>query len=306
MPRPRISLGTWAFIRGPYADDPWSLERVLDLAAEAGYEGVEISGYRPHAHYDDYDTPEKRQALRDMIESRGLLASGYAPDLRHVPAATTDTETYMAEIQKCFDMCTGIRTDVLRVDTGVPPQELDAKEYAALFKQIAENWFSVAEAGKSIGVAPHWEFEPRFLVNKPSEIGRLMEAIPTDNLRLIFDLSHAYMVAVEGARQPGIVQTEKYGIVGLGRSLEDRIGHLHVADSDGSLYGEGESSKHVALGHGRIDLETELYYMRHHIMTLSWWTMDFNHSPDPETAAREAVPIILGYMEQFDLDKRLA
>ena len=32
---PQISLGTWAFLRGPYADNPWSLERVLDFAAES-------------------------------------------------------------------------------------------------------------------------------------------------------------------------------------------------------------------------------------------------------------------------------
>jgi sugar phosphate isomerase/epimerase len=52
MALPQISLGTWAFLRGPFTDDPWSLERVLDFAAEAGYEGVELSGYRPHAHYE--------------------------------------------------------------------------------------------------------------------------------------------------------------------------------------------------------------------------------------------------------------
>ena len=304
MPKPQVSLGSWAFIRGPFASEPWSLERVLDFAAEAGYDGVELSGHRPHAHYDDYDTDEKRQALRDMVESRGLRISGYAPDLRHVPAATTDTNTYMAEIVKCMAFCTGVRTDVLRVDTGNPPQELTSEDSARIFKQIAENWYTAAEAGKPIGVAIHWEFEPRYIVNKPTEVLRLVEAVPTDNLFLIFDMSHAYMMAVAGARQVGIVQTEKYGIVGLGRSLQDKISHLHISDSDGTLYGDGVSSSHVALGHGKIDLETELYYLRQNLMALSWWTVDLNENPDPETAAREAVPIVRAYMDEFDLDRR--
>lgn len=300
MPKPRLSLGTWAFIRGPYAEAPWSLERVLDFAAEAGYEGVELSGYRPHAHYDDYDTDEKRQALREMINSRGLEVSGYAPDLRHVPAALVDTNTYMNEIVKCMAMCIGVRTDVLRVDTGAPPEELSSEEYAKRFKRIAENWFTAAEAGKPIGVALYWEFEPRFLVNKPTEIDRLIRSIPSDNIFILFDLSHAYMTAVVGARQPGILQTEKYGIVGLGRMLQDRIGHFHISDCDGTLY-NGESSSHVALWHGKIDLETELFYLRHTLMRLPWWTVDLNHYSDPERAAREAVPIIKDLMDQLPL-----
>jgi sugar phosphate isomerase/epimerase len=117
-------------------------------------------------------------------------------------------------------------------------------------------------------------------------------------------MSHAYMVAVMGARQPGLVQTEKYGVVGLGRALQDKIAHLHISDSDGTLYGEGESSTHLGLGQGKMDLETELYYMRHHVMTLSWWTVDLNQNPDPERAAREAVPILRDYFRQFDLDRR--
>ncbi len=286
---PQISLGTWAFLRGPYTDNPWSLERVLDFAAEVGYEGVELSGYRPHAHYDDYDTPEKRQALRAMIESRGLAVSGYAPDLRHVPAALTDEETYLAEIMKAMELCVGVRTDVLRVDTGVPPEELTAEEYAARFRRVVVNWDRAAEAGLKIGVGLQWEFEPRFLINKPSEVRRLLEAMPERNMHVILDMSHAYMMTVMGARQPGIRQTLPYGIVSLGRDIQDYIGHLHLSDTDGTISPRSESSSHVALGQGKIDYETDLYYLREELKKLSWWTVDLNENDDPEAAARESL-----------------
>lgn len=286
---PQISLGTWAFLRGPYADNPWSLERVLDFAAEVGYEGVELSGYRPHAHYEDYDTPEKRQELRAMIESRGLAVSGYAPDLRHIPVALTDEETYLAEIMKAMELCVGVRTDVLRVDTGVPPEELTAEEYAERFRRVVVNWDKATEAGLKIGVGLQWEFEPRFLINKASEVRRLLEAMPERNMHVILDMSHAYMMTVMGARQPGIKQTLPYGIVSLGRDIQDYIGHLHLSDTDGTISPRSESSSHVALGQGKIDYETDLYYLREELKKLSWWTVDLNENDDPEGAARESL-----------------
>lgn len=286
---PQISLGTWAFLRGPYADNPWSLERVLDFAAEVGYEGVELSGYRPHAHYDDYDTPEKRQELRAMIESRGLAVSGYAPDLRHVPVALTDEETYLAEIMKAMELCVGVRTDVLRVDTGVPPEELTADEYAERFRRVVVNWDKATEAGLKIGVGLQWEFEPRFLINKASEVRRLLDAMPERNMHVILDMSHAYMMTVMGARQPGIKQTLPYGIVSLGRDIQDYIGHLHLSDTDGTISSRSQSSSHVALGQGKIDYDTDLYYLREDLKKLSWWTVDLNENDDPEAAARESL-----------------
>ncbi|MGI6368769.1 MAG: sugar phosphate isomerase/epimerase family protein [Anaerolineae bacterium] len=288
---PQISLGTWAFIRGPYADNPWSLERVLDFAAEVGYDGVELSGYRPHAHYDDYDTPEKRQALREMVESRGLAVSGYAPDLRHVPAALTETEVYLPEILKAMQLCVGVRTDVLRVDTGVPPEELSAEEYSDRFRRIVLNWDKAAEEGLKIGVGLEWEFEPRFLVNKASEVRRLLEAMPERNLHVILDMSHAYMMTVVGARQPGIVQTLPYGIVSLGRDIDEYIGHLHLSDSDGTVSKRSASSKHVTLGQGKIDYDTDLYYLRERFKKLAWWTVDLNEHDHAEEAARESLAV---------------
>jgi sugar phosphate isomerase/epimerase len=288
MALPQISLGTWAFLRGPFTDNPWSLERVLDFAAEVGYEGVELSGYRPHAHYEDYDTKDKCQVLRDMVESRGLRVSGYAPDLRHAPAALMDTDSYMAVLIKAMQFCVGVRTDMLRVDTGVPPEELTAEEYAERFRRLVNNWDRAVEVGKPMGVAITWEPEPRFLINKASEVHRLLDALPERNIRIVLDMSHAYMMTVVGARQPGIKQTLPYGIVSLGRDIPDYIGHFHLSDTDGTISPRSLSSTHVAIGQGKIDFDTDMYYLRETLKKLSWWTVDLNDNDDPEGAARES------------------
>jgi sugar phosphate isomerase/epimerase len=52
MDQPKLSLGSWAFSFGPFEDNPWPFSRVLQFAAEAGYDGIEINGFRPHPHPD--------------------------------------------------------------------------------------------------------------------------------------------------------------------------------------------------------------------------------------------------------------
>ena len=97
------------------------------------------------------------------------------------------------------------------------------------------------------------------------------------------------MMTVMGARQPGIKQTLPYGIVSLGRDIQDYIGHLHLSDTDGTISPRSQSSSHVALGKGKIDYDTDLYYLREDLKKLSWWTVDLNENDDPEAAARESL-----------------
>src|SRR6266536_6241733 len=117
MKTPQLALGSWAFTFGPFSDNPWPFGRVLSFMAEAGYDGVEINGFRPHPHPDDYDTPAKCQELVQQIEGYGLGISGYAPSFVEVPPALVETEAYLQVFRKCLAFCAncGIRT--LRVDT---------------------------------------------------------------------------------------------------------------------------------------------------------------------------------------------
>ena len=60
MKIPRFSLGSWAFSFGPFENDPWDFDRFLAYAAEAGYDGIEINGFRPHPHPDDFGDDAKK------------------------------------------------------------------------------------------------------------------------------------------------------------------------------------------------------------------------------------------------------
>ena len=68
MNQPKLSLGSWAFAFGPFENDPWPFSRVLEFVAQAGYDGVEINGFPPHPHPDDYDTAYKCAELVKEID----------------------------------------------------------------------------------------------------------------------------------------------------------------------------------------------------------------------------------------------
>jgi sugar phosphate isomerase/epimerase len=294
---PRLSLGSWAFSFGPFAARPWPFEEVLDFIADAGYDGVEINGFRPHPHPDDFDTPAKCRALVRDIEARGLGISGYAPSFADMPPCEADTEAYLGVLRKCLDFCNRCGIGTLRVDPVSPPDGHALDEYETRFARLTRTWHAAAVEADKAGVSIVWEFEPGFWLNKPSEVIRTVEAVGHDNFKLLFDFSHAYMGAVVGARQTGEREVLDGGVAEYGRRLGDHIGHVHLIDSDGTLHSQ-ETSTHEAFGAGRIQFGEVLRAIRPFIGGLPWWCVDFCFNPRTPTAAKDAVPVVRRLMRE--------
>ena len=95
MKRSKIAIGSWAFSFGPFENNPWTFEQVCEYAGQNNYDGIEINGFRPHPHPDDYNTDEKCAGLSAMIKSHGLGISAYAADFREVPPALVSREEFL-------------------------------------------------------------------------------------------------------------------------------------------------------------------------------------------------------------------
>jgi sugar phosphate isomerase/epimerase len=287
----KLSLGTWAFSFGPYASQPWELPKVLEFTARAGYDGVELNGFRPHPHPDDYNSPERCRELVRQIGSYGLGISGYAPDFSMAPPALVDTAAYMEQFEKSLRFCVncGIRT--LRIDTASPPDALAPQEYEMRFARLVHTWQTAAAAAWKDGVTVVWEFEPGFWLNKPSEVKRLVETVGHPGFKVLFDPSHAYMGAVVGARHTGEKETLPGGVVEYAELLIDHIGHFHLIDSDGTLHDE-ETSAHAHFGQGHVDFKALLTAVKPVISKLPWWGVDYCFNVDVEQDAAEAVTYI--------------
>ena len=297
MNKPKLSLGSWAFSFGPFSNNPWSFSRVLQYIAEAGYDGVEINGFRPHPHPDDYDTPSKCKELMKEIEGYGLGISGYAPPFADVPPAEVSSEAYLQVFRKGLRFCTQCGIDLLRVDTVSSPLPRPPVEYEARFTRLVNTWRMAAEEAARASIRMVWEFEPGFWLNKPSEVRRVVESVNNENFKLLFDTSHAYMGGVVGARQTGQRELLSGGVVEYARQLGEMVGHLHLIDSDGSLH-DNETSTHTVFGQGNIDFRDVLMALKPVASKLPWWCVDFCFNPLTPTAAKAAVPFVRGLMDE--------
>jgi len=297
MNKPKLSLGSWAFSFGPFSADPWPFSRVLQFIADAGYDGVEINGFRPHPHPDDFNTLGKCKELMKEIEGYGLGVSGYAPSFVGVPPAEVASEDYLRVFRKSLAFCVNCGISTLRIDTVSPPVPLSPEEYTTRFNHLAKTWHKASQEAVDMGIGIVWEFEPGFWLNKPSEVKQVVEAVGHENFRLLFDTSHAYMGAVVGARQTGNIETLEGGVSEYGQFLDGMIGHLHLIDSDGSLH-NNETSTHTAFGHGKINFSDVLTAIKPVVSHLPWWCVDFCFNPDTPTAGKDAVSFVRRLMEE--------
>ena len=124
--QPKVSFGSWAFSFGPFESAPWSFDRLCRYAAEAGYDGVEINGFRPHAYFRDFTSASDFRQLTALRDDLGLEYSGYAPDLHDVPPAVVDEATYLEAFQAALRFCDRLGISILRVDTVSSPSDLPA------------------------------------------------------------------------------------------------------------------------------------------------------------------------------------
>ena len=289
----KLAFGSWAFSFGPFAHDPWSFKRLCEYAGEAGYDGIEINGFRPHPHHDDFPDTARCRELGVMMQHAGVVASAYAPDFTRVPPAEVPAADYLVQLDVARAFCERMGIETLRVDTISPPDALDPDEYARRWDRLVGTWQEAARRCETSGVQVVWEFEPGFWLNRPSEVHGLLSAVDHPAFGVLFDTCHAYAGAVAGARQGPEPELLPGGIAEYARLLVPFLGHLHLIDGDGSLH-NGETSEHLPFGQGDIDFEAVLSALEPALGSLEWWGVDFCFCPTTERDGRAAVPFVRG------------
>jgi len=277
---PKVAFGSWAFAFGPFASDPWSFQRVCQYVADAGYDGIEINGFRPHPHQDDFNSEVKTRKLRDQIESFGLGISGFAPDMTSAPPATSSEAVYLRLVDSARAFCERMGVTTLRVDSVSPPEGLAPAEYEARFARIVGNFTAAADRLARSGVQLIWEFEPGFWLNGPSEVLRLLQAVDSNNFGVLFDTSHA-LTSARGQRQTPPIEILEGGAVEYAQLLKPYVRHLHLIDSVGDLH-DDETSEHLPFGTGQVDFDAVVDALGTTATDLPWWTVDYCFWPNTE------------------------
>lgn len=288
--RPRISLGSWAFSFGPFEDAPWAFDRFCDYAAEHGYDGVEINGFRPHPFDGDFDR-DGALAIREQLDQKRLGISGYAPDLRSTPPGVGDPADYLRRIDSVAQFSEALGVTTVRVDTIAPPPGPVGDERSERIVQLLDVWRRSSDRLADSGIDLVWEFEPGFWLNRPSDILRIAREVDRPNFGILFDTSHAHMIASYGARQGPDPEILEGGATELAHLIAGSVSHLHIIDSDGTLH-DGDTSEHVPFGQGEIVFPEVLDALGEAAARLPWWTVDFCFCPTTVRDAAAAVPIV--------------
>ena len=276
----RISIGTWAYTIGPYADHPVPFDEVVRKLKALKFDGLELGAFNPHPHPEICPTKEDRQRVVETVKGAGLEFSGIAADLwsQHL-VDTADNGAYLDCFRKCLKFTHDLGIKTFRVDTVQPPTILDEMDPKVAHERVVRTWQRCADEAAALGIDVTWEFEPGFAFNKPSEIIRIVDEVNRPNFGAMFDTCHAYMVAVVGARQPGKKETLKGGVLEFAKKLRGKINHIQLIDSDGSLH-DNHTSTHTPFGEGHIDFGPVLEELNGTGVPHDWWTVDLCFWPD--------------------------
>jgi sugar phosphate isomerase/epimerase len=295
----KLSIGSWAYTFGPYANNPIDLPTVCEKLGELGFDGIELGGFRPHAHPDDYATPAKQAQLKKLLADNGLGVSAIAADFwsdKLIPWEKRDA--YIATFKKNLDFCRAIGIPCIRVDTVCPPPGPAGPEREDALKRCADVWHMCADIAAPAKVKITWEFEPGFAFNKPSEVVQMAQEVDHPNFGILFDTCHGYMVAVVGARQPEPKETLAGGSAEFAGMLEGHINHIHLIDSDGTLHGD-ETSTHRPFGEGLIDFDEVIPAILNAGYDSEWWVIDLCFWPQAWEVTEAAKNFLKPYIQKY-------
>jgi sugar phosphate isomerase/epimerase len=287
----KISIGTWAYSVGPYADKPVPFRTVVEGLRDMKFDGLELGAFGSHPKPENHPTKESRQTLKDLVESNGLKFSGIAGDMwsEHLVDAEDGGKAYLATVRKNLEFAHDLGITLFRVDTVQPPEVLDTIGKEKAMDRVVKTWTEVCRMAADLGIDVTWEFEPGFAFNRPSDIVALVDAMSgSKNFGPMFDTCHAYTCAVVGLRQTGgPKEVAETGVLDLAKRLRGKINAIQLIDCDGSLNEHGTST-HTPIGDGNIDFGPVLQELtKNGGVKHDWWTIDLCFWPNAWPATQQ-------------------
>ncbi len=213
----------------------WSFAQACELAAEAGYDGIEIAPFTLAESVEDVDAAGRRE-LRQTAEGRGLEVVGLhwllvKPEGLHLnapePAVRQRTADYLkGEVDFCADL--GGRVLIF----GSPAQRdvAPGQDYGRVWARSVEVFRALGEHAAARGVTfciePLGRSETNF-VTSAAEARDLVEAVDRPGFRMMLDVK---AMAGELRPMPEII-----------RECAPYVEHFHANDAEREGPGFGET-----------------------------------------------------------------
>lgn len=280
----KISLSSWAI--------PQPLDQLVAGAKRIGYDGISLGGFPPYgAHPDLLDTPEKKKALVKVFQDAQMEVADFALDMWKYDSLKM-TDEWRAEYTRALGCAADLGlTRIMRVDTCTPPILPEGMSYDEVKDFFVKHFKEMSREAARYGFEVVWEFEPGFIINEPKNVIELVDRVNEPNFSLLFDTCHAHNCAL------GLRHIEKDmglpgGILEFIRMSKDRIGLVHLIDSDGTLNETGTST-HAPFGEGHIDFDQVIpAFLDEAGYRADWWAIDLCEWPNAWEVAEDCYKFV--------------
>ena len=171
----RISIGSWAYTIGPWADHPVPFDTVCSRLKQLGFVGVELGAFPPHPNPGNPNGPDdgwpgampdktQREELRARMKETGLEFSGMAANLWGEKLINTDDQSkYIAEFRKNSEFARDVGISGIRVDCVQPPTIHREVDYNTAMDRVVRTWKTCSDIAANNGQAYRYPFSFRFI-----------------------------------------------------------------------------------------------------------------------------------------------
>lgn len=288
-PRWRSGLGLNGFMSSSQRyEKNYPIWEVLDFAARTGFDGIELVEGWPMGGYPKSHEIKRISALKRLYDQYGLRVYTIQTGGEASYAADAGTrKTWLDQFRDQVAFCRELGCDFIGHWpggglAGHPNIEAAIGALASSYREAAT---ICADAGMHLS----FEIEPPFLFNTLEHLQRILAETNHPACKTNYDPSHFdLMSGSQGKPEEMLV---KLGV--------EHIGHVHLTDTDGTLF-EG-TSKHLPCGEGHCDMQLSLQTLWDGgylgwIMIDGWMIEDAYHAASKgkvaiDTAGRRNPPV---------------
>ena len=250
-PRWKPAIGLNGFMSSARAyGKHYPIREVLDFAAREGFKGVELVGGWPDRRgYPAPDEKERIAALKGLYDRYGLKIFAIQSNPRGNPLGPTKEvmNEYVGNFRRQAEFAAAVGAEIIGV--WPPPPHRGVTTEQAL-ENLIGTYRRATDIATACDLTVTVECEPPFVVNTSELFLGLLDGVGKKSFKAIFDPSH-FDLLTGGKGHPETL---------LKRIGVERIGHIHLTDTDGTIrrMGRGGTSKHLPCGEGHVDIRKQL------------------------------------------------
>lgn len=239
-----VGLNGFMSSAGQYQKN-YPIWEVMDFAAREGFDGIELVEGWPMGGYPSPDEPARVAALKRMYDQYGLRTYTFQTGSSAPYSADPDVrKKWLETFAQYVRLAKQLGCDFIGQWPGGGLEGQPDVDHA--ITALAGSYREAAKMCADAGIHMSFEIEPPFIFNTLDHLRRILEETDHPACRTNYDPSHFDLMT--GSRGKPEEMLAELGV--------KHIGHVHLTDTDGTLF--GGTSKHLSCGDGHCDIPASL------------------------------------------------